>query len=89
MFSLGPGAYDTEGKNIASKKSKTRLKPGSSDRYAVLQKKVEDLETLYQDGKKSVNSREPTLQRYRTLNVPSASCGSRETENGTQSIPDV
>ncbi|CAL1706549.1 unnamed protein product [Somion occarium] len=47
----GPDAYNTETKMTAAKLfSNTKT---SSDRYAVLQRKVEELERLYAEGKKS------------------------------------
>jgi hypothetical protein len=46
----GPGTYNTE-----MKASNTRTK-ATIDRYAMLQRKVEDLERIHADSKKSVRS---------------------------------
>ncbi|KAJ6593823.1 hypothetical protein B0H19DRAFT_1092162 [Mycena capillaripes] len=48
----GPGAYNTNGKPDSKSNSKP-LVASNTDRYAILQRKVEDLERIHSDGKKA------------------------------------
>ncbi|KAI0071475.1 hypothetical protein K474DRAFT_1693455 [Panus rudis PR-1116 ss-1] len=47
----GPGTYDTDMK--PSQHKPVPVKSGGADRYAILQRKVEELERLYNEGKKT------------------------------------
>lgn len=50
---LGPNSYNTEAKTTTTKPS-AKSGSGNADRYAVLQRKVEDLERLHNEDKRSV-----------------------------------
>ncbi|KAF5386037.1 hypothetical protein D9615_002490 [Tricholomella constricta] len=74
----GPGAYDVEPKKKAMKLSGLQTKPQTNsqnlgDRYAILQRKVEDLERVHNDGKKAhhaeVERLKLELTRYQKSNA--------------------
>ncbi len=52
---VGPGAYNMEQKTTTSK-SGTGTRIASGDRYALLQRKVEELERLHAESKKNVSA---------------------------------
>jgi len=50
----GPGTYDTDVKPQTKAVTANELKQSAAERYAVLQRKLDDLERIHADGKKSV-----------------------------------
>ncbi|KIM83361.1 hypothetical protein PILCRDRAFT_819600 [Piloderma croceum F 1598] len=49
----GPGTYDTDAKLQPKPITANELKQSAAERYAVLQRKLDDLERIHADGKKS------------------------------------
>ncbi|KAK7057279.1 hypothetical protein R3P38DRAFT_2840380 [Favolaschia claudopus] len=49
----GPGTYDTVGNGKPDTKPSSKQSTISGDRYAILQRKVEDLERIHNEGKKT------------------------------------
>jgi hypothetical protein len=52
----GPGTYDTVAKLQPKPITANELKQSAAERYAVLQRKLDDLERIHADGKKSVST---------------------------------
>lgn len=54
----GPGTYDSDPKTTTMKPATKQRAPSQNlaDRYAILQRKVEDLEKVHNEGKKSVST---------------------------------
>lgn len=55
MFSAGPGAYNADAPLATGKPAPGVQKTSNADRYAMLQRKLEDLERIHAEGKKSVS----------------------------------
>lgn len=55
----GPGAYNTDAPLATGKPAPGGQKTTSADRYAILQRKLEDLERIHAEGKKSVRHAAP------------------------------
>lgn len=55
-FVSGPGAYKTETAMTDVKCTTNNVTKSTTDRYAVLQRRVEELERLHSEGKKSVSA---------------------------------
>lgn len=62
---IGPGAYSTDSKTNTKPTTASGPKHSATERYAALQRKLEDLERIHADGKKSVsNMRVHVLRNY-------------------------
>ncbi|KAJ7497216.1 hypothetical protein FB451DRAFT_220873 [Mycena latifolia] len=73
----GPGAYNTANAKTDTK-AHSKLPPNSGDRYAILQRKVEDLERIHSDGKKAhqaeLDRLKLELSRSQKANTEHADC---------------
>lgn len=70
----GPGAYNTAAKPDGN----GIMKAPTSDRYAVLQRKLEDLERVHEDGKREVR---PALDLTICPLNGSCQCSIKQTSN--------
>ena len=52
---VGPGSYNTDVPVASGRPASGGQKAPSADRYAVLQRKLDDLERLHAEGKKAVS----------------------------------
>lgn len=80
----GPGAYNADAPLATGKPAPGGQKTSSADRYAILQRKLEDLERIHAEGKKSVRHAVSRATSELIRNGTIAQCRGRTTQARTQ-----